>query len=170
LADWHSISTITNTDPNGFSALVSNAGEFTKRTISRAPTEIYVRGIPTCGVLRTTTLFKSIVLVATGSGIGPCLAVLSAKKIPCRVLWIVPTPEETFGRDIIDSVLDCDPKAIIHNTTTQGKPDMNLMTYQLWKESGAEAVYVVGTKDSTTTLVYAMETKGILAYGTIVNS
>jgi hypothetical protein len=169
-ADWHSVSTITNTDANGFSLLVSNAGEFTKRTISRAPTSIYVRGIPTCGVLRTTTLFKSIVLVATGSGIGPCLAILSAKKIPCRVLWIVPTPEETFGKDIIDRVLDCDPKAIIHNTATQGNPDMNLMTYQLWKESGAEAVYVVGTKESTTSLVYAIETRGVPAYGAISES
>jgi len=170
LADWHGFATITNASGIGFSLVISNAGDFTKRTIARAPTHIYVRGIPTCGVLRIATLFKSIVLVATGSGIGPCLAVIIAKKIPCRILWTAPNPEETFGKDIVNSVMDCDPKAIIHNTRTQGKPDMNLMAYQLWKESGAEAVCVISNKRFTTGIVYAMETRGIPAYGAIFDS
>ncbi|KAH8689764.1 hypothetical protein GQ44DRAFT_744820 [Phaeosphaeriaceae sp. PMI808] len=172
LGDWHGFATITNPGPEGkgFSCIVSNAGDFTKRTISRAPTSIYVRGIPACGVLRIATLFKSVVLVATGSGIGPCLAVILAKKTPTRILWTAPNPEETFGRGIINSVLDCDPKAIIHNTRTQGKPDMNLMAYRLWKESGAEAVCVISNKRFTTSIVYAMEARGIPAYGAIFDS
>jgi ferredoxin-NADP reductase len=115
-------------------------------------------------------LFKSVVLVATGSGIGPCLSVIIAKKTPCRILWTAPNPEETFGKDIMDSVLECDPKAIIHNTRTQGKPDMNLLAYQLWKESGAEAVCVISNKRFTTSTVYAMESRGIPAYGAIFDS
>ncbi|KAF2683283.1 acetyl-CoA synthetase-like protein [Lentithecium fluviatile CBS 122367] len=170
LGDWHGFATITNPNGKGFSLVVSNAGDFTKRTISRAPSHIYVRGIPACGVLRIATLFKSVVLVATGSGIGPCLAVILAKKIPCRILWTAPNPEQTFGKEIIDSVLDCDPKAVIHNTRTQGKPNMNLLAYQLWKESGAEAVCVISNKTFTTRIVYAMETRGIPAYGAIFDS
>ncbi|KAF2645841.1 nonribosomal peptide synthetase 12 [Massarina eburnea CBS 473.64] len=171
LVDWHGFATITNPKPGkGFSLIVSNAGDFTKRTISRAPSHIYVRGIPACGVLRIATLFKSVVLVATGSGIGPCLAVILAKKTPCRILWTAPNPEETFGKDIVDSVRSTDSKAIIHNTRTQGKPDMPLIAYRLWKESGAEAVLVISNKRFTTQVVYAMESRGIPAYGAIFDS
>ncbi|KAH7132411.1 hypothetical protein B0J11DRAFT_226607 [Dendryphion nanum] len=170
LVDWHGFATITNPNGKGFSIIVSNAGNFTKRTIDRAPTSMWVRGIPACGVLRIATLFKSVVLVATGSGIGPCLAVILAKKTPCRILWTAPNPEQTFGKEIIDSVLETDPKAIIHNTRTQGKPDMSLMAYKLWKESGAEAVCVISNKTFTTRIVYAMESRGIPAYGAIFDS
>lgn len=171
LVDWHGFATITNPNGGGFSLVVSNAGDFTNRTIQRAPTSIYVRGIPTCGVLRIATLFKSVVLVATGSGIGPCLAVILAKKIPTRILWTAPNPEETFGREIIESVLDCDPKAVILNTRTmQAKPDMVLEAWKLWKESKAEAVCVISNKKLTTRIVYGLESRGIPAYGAIFDS
>lgn len=170
LVDWHGFATITNTNGKGFSLVVSNAGDFTARTIERAPTSIWIRGIPACGILRIATLFKSIVLVATGAGIGPCLAVILAKKTPCRILWTAPNPEETFGQGIVNAVLDTDPKAIIHDTRTMGKPDMSLLAYRLYKESGAEAVCVISNKGFTTRIVYAMECRGIPAYGAIFDS
>lgn len=170
LLDWHGFATITNPSGKGFSLIVSRAGDFTGRTIERAPTHIYVRGIPACGVLRIATLFKSVVLVATGSGIGPCLAVILARKVPCRILWTAPNPEQTFGQDIVDSVKTTDPNAIIWNTRTQGKPDTSLIAYRLWKESGAEAVCVISNKKFTTKIVYDMEARGIPAYGAIFDS
>ncbi|KAF2854716.1 acetyl-CoA synthetase-like protein [Plenodomus tracheiphilus IPT5] len=172
LIDWHGFATITNEgpSPNGFSLIVSRAGDFTGRTISRAPTHIWVRGIPTCGVLRIATLFKSVVLVATGSGIGPCLAVILARKVPCRILWTAANPEQTFGKEIMESVLKTDPRAVIHNTRTQGKPDMSLMAWRLYRESGAEAVCVISNKRFTTKVVYDMECRGIPAYGAIFDS
>ncbi|KAH6612737.1 nonribosomal peptide synthetase 12 [Boeremia exigua] len=176
LIDWHGFATITNPktlkNPNatGFSLIVSRAGDFTGRTIERAPTHIWVRGIPACGVLRIATLFKSVVLVATGSGIGPCLAVILAKKVPARILWTAPNPEQTFGKEIVDSVLDTDPNAVIHNTRTMGKPDMSLMAYRLWKESGAEAVCIISNKKFTTKVVYDLEARGIPAYGAVFDS
>ncbi|KAF3005817.1 hypothetical protein E8E13_008103 [Curvularia kusanoi] len=176
LVDWHGFATITNPktakNPNatGFSLIVSRAGDFTGRTIETAPTHIWVRGIPTCGVLRIATLFRSVVLVATGSGIGPCLAVILAKKVPARILWTAPNPEQTFGKEIVDSVLDTDPHAIIHNTRTMGKPNMSLMAYQMWKESGAEAVCIISNKKFTTKVVYDMEARGVPAYGAIFDS
>jgi hypothetical protein len=166
----HGFATITNPNGGGFSLIVSRAGDFTGRTIDRAPSQIYVRGIPTCGVLRIATLFKSIVLVATGSGIGPCLAVILAQKVPCRILWTAPNPEETFGKEIVDSVKTTDPHAVIWNTRIQGKPDMSLLAYKLWKESGAEAVCVISNKRFTTKVVYDMECRGIPAYGAIFDS
>lgn len=172
LVDWHGFATITNQGPNakGYSLIVSRAGDFTGRTIERAPTHIWVRGIPACGVLRIATLFKSVVLVATGSGIGPCLAVILAQKVPCRILWTAPNPEQTFGKEIVDSVKATDPHAVIHNTRTQGKPNMSLMAWQLYQESGAEAVCVISNKKFTTKIVYDMEARGIPAYGAIFDS
>jgi ferredoxin-NADP reductase len=121
-------------------------------------------------VLRIATLFKSVVLVATGSGIGPCLAVILARKVPCRILWTAPNPEKTFGQEIVDSVKTTDPHAVIWNTRTQGKPDTSLLAYKLWKESGAEAVCVISNKKFTTKIVYDMEARGIPAYGAIFDS
>ncbi|KAL1610980.1 hypothetical protein SLS59_000617 [Nothophoma quercina] len=176
LVDWHGFATITNpkttTNPHatGFSLIVSRAGDFTGRTIERAPTHIWVRGIPTCGVLRIATLFRSVVLVATGSGIGPCLAVILAKKVPARILWTAPNPEQTFGKQIVESVLDTDPNAVIHNTRTMGKPNMSLMAWRMWKESGAEAVCIISNKKFTTKVVYDLEARGVPAYGAIFDS
>ncbi|KAI8935857.1 hypothetical protein NX059_007374 [Plenodomus lindquistii] len=172
LQDWHGFATIANPGPRatGFSSIVSRAGDFTGRTISRAPTHIWIRGTPTCGVLRIATLFRSVILVATGSGIGPCLAVILAGKVPCRILWTAPHPEQTFGKEIVDSVVKADPYAVVHNTRTQGKPDMSLMAWRMWKESGAEAVIVISNKTFTMKVVYDLESRGIPAYGAIFDS
>ena len=170
LRDWHGFATITNANGKGYSLVVSNAGDFTKRTINTAPTHIWVRGIPACGVLRIAPLFRSVVLVATGSGIGPCLAVILAKKVKCRILWTAPNHEQTFGKALVNEVLETDPNAVIHNTRTMGKPDMPMLTWKLVKESGAEAVCVISNKMFTQKIVYAMESRGIPAYGAIFDS
>jgi len=170
LTEWHAFATITNPKEKGFSVLVSNAGDWTKRQIDTAPTKIWVRGIPTCGVIRISTLFKKVVLVATGSGIGPCLPVIYAKKIPARIFWSTPKPELTFGSDIINAIKDADEDAVIHDTKTMGRPDMVAITYRLLKESGAEAVVVISNQKLTQLVVYAMEARGIPAYGAIFDS
>jgi hypothetical protein len=172
LLDWHGFATITNPGPNptGFSLIVSRAGDFTGRTISTPPTHVWIRGIPASGVLRIAPLFRSIVLVATGSGIGPCLAVILARRVPCRILWTAANPEITFGKHIVDSVRRTDPNAIIHNTRTMGKPDMSLLAWRLYRESGAEAVCVISNKRFTRSVVYDLEARGVPAYGAIFDS
>ncbi|KAF4545955.1 Nonribosomal peptide synthetase 12 protein [Lasiodiplodia theobromae] len=170
LVEWHAFATISEPGKRGFSLVVSNAGDWTKRQIDRCPTELYVRGIPACGVLRIAPLFKSVVLVATGSGIGPCLPVILAKRVPCRIFWSTPHPEKTFGEEIVRAVYDTDPQAVVHNTRTMGKPDMVAISYRLWKESGAEAVCIISNKKLTQKVVYGMEARGIPAYGAIFDS
>ena len=170
LTEWHAFATITDPKEKGFSVLVSNAGDWTNRQIQAAPTKIWVRGIPTCGVIRISTLFKKVVLVATGSGIGPCLPVIYAKTIPARIFWSTPKPEQTFGNDIINAIKDADEDAVIHDTKTMGRPDMVAITYRLLKESGAEAVVVISNQKLTQLVVYAMEARGIPAYGAIFDS
>lgn len=76
MREWHAFATVTEPDKPGFSIVVSRAGDWTGRTIENPPTRIWTRGVPASGVLRMAPLFNKIVLVATGSGIGPCLPVI----------------------------------------------------------------------------------------------
>ena len=178
LVEWHAFATVAKPGVDGFSLVVSNAGDWTKRQIGRAPEKLWVRGVPACGVLRIAPLFKQIVLVATGSGIGPCLPVLLAKKVPMRVFWSTPNPEDTFGEEIIASVRGADPDAVIWNTRKQGKPDMIRETWKLVVESGmmhsgefrVEAVCVIANKNATESIVSSMEGRGMAAYGAIFDS
>jgi hypothetical protein len=177
LGDWHGFATMINTDrgddirtSRGYSVIVSRAGDFTGQIIDTAPTHIWRRGIPTSGVLRIATLFKSVVVVATGSGIGPCMSIFPYKQIAMRILWTAPNHEKTFGPSIVNEVRRRDPNAVIHNTKELGKPDMSLLTYNLYRESGAEAVLVISNKRFTQQIVFDMEKRGIPAYGAIFDS
>ncbi len=170
LKEWHAFAAFTKPGGTGFSVVVSNAGDWTKKQIQRPPSKIWVRGIPTSGVLRVATVFRKIVLVATGSGIGPCLSVIYSRQVPCRVLWSTPHPLETFGAEITNAVKEADPDAVIHNTRTMGKPDMVALAYQLYVESEAEAVVVISNPVLTKKLVYGMESRGVPAYGPIWDS
>ncbi|KAI9789787.1 MAG: hypothetical protein M1816_005828 [Peltula sp. TS41687] len=170
LKEWHAFAAFSKPNCSGFSVVVSNAGDWTRKQISKPPNKLWVRGIPTSGVLRVATLFKKVVLVTTGSGIGPCLSVIYSGSTPCRVLWSTPHPLETFGKEIISAVKQADPEAIIHNTRTMGKPDMVALTHMLYTESGAEAVVVISNSTLTKQVVYEMESRGVPAYGPIWDS
>ncbi|KIM34873.1 hypothetical protein M413DRAFT_391037 [Hebeloma cylindrosporum] len=174
LLEWHAFATIPDEDENGkingFSVVVSNAGDWTKETIMKPPTKLWVRGYPLHGLLYTSRLFERIVVVATGSGIGPCLSLLYANVTPRRVLWSTPHPETTYGPKIMNSVLKADPDAIVWNTRKLGRPDMVALTYQLVLESNAEAVFIISNPKVTRKVVYGMETRGIPAYGAIFDS
>ncbi|KAH7317167.1 hypothetical protein B0I35DRAFT_410253 [Stachybotrys elegans] len=176
LTEWHAFATIPDVDPesgqvNGFSVVVSNAGDFTKKQIMN-PTErkLWVRGAPLHGLLYTSKLFRQIVVVATGSGIGPCLSLMYAGATPLRVLWSTRNPETTYGPTVVNAVQRADPKAVIWNTTTRGYPDIVLETYKLVKESNAEAVFIISNPKVTDKVVFGMQTRGIPAYGAIFDS
>lgn len=174
LTEWHAFATIPDEDENGkingFSVVVSNAGDWTNKIIKNPPKKLWIRGYPLHGLLYTSRLFKRIVVVATGSGIGPCLSLLYADVTPRRVLWSTPNPDATYGPKIMNSVLKADPDAIIWNTRELGRPDMVALTYQLVLESNAEAVFIISNPKVTRKVVYGMETRGIPAYGAIFDS
>lgn len=116
LKDWHSFASIPSPTGHGFSTIISNAGDWTHRMISHPPSTLWTRGIPTYGVLHLAPLFHRIVVVATGSGIGPVLSLLEARNIPCRVLWSARDPINTYADEIVDAVFTADPRALIFDT------------------------------------------------------
>ncbi|KAI9797375.1 MAG: hypothetical protein M1835_001042 [Candelina submexicana] len=170
LKDWHAFATITEPTNNRFSMIVSNAGDWTKRQIEKQPTSIWVRGAPIYGVLKAVALFRKVVVVASGSGIGPCLALFVDSNVPTRVVWSTRTPKQTYGQGIIDAVHKADRNAMIIDTTTDGRPDMVAISYRLYKESGAEAVFVISNPKLTRKIVYGMESRGVPAYGPVFDS
>jgi hypothetical protein len=174
LLEWHAFATVPDEDENGkingFSVVISNAGDWTKEIIMNPPKKLWIRGFPLHGLLYAARLFKRIVIVATGSGIGPFLSLLQPNITPRRILWSTPHPEATFGANVMNSILKADPDAIIWNTRTLGRPDMVALTYQLVLESNAEAVFIISNPKVTKQVVYGMETRGIPAYGAIFDS
>jgi NAD(P)H-flavin reductase len=170
MVEWHAFAAIPSASGRGFSIIVSRAGDWTKRIIERPPTSIWTRGTPASGVLAIAPLFKKIVLVATGSGIGPCLPVIMERRVPCRIVWSTKNPARTYGQKIIDAVQETDPDAVIWDTDSQGRPNLVALAYQIYRESGAECVCVISNSSTTAKTVYELESRGVPAFGPIWDS
>lgn len=112
--EWHGFACIPTPNEKGFSLVVSKAGDWTNDKIVKPPTHLWVRGVPCYGVLRIAPLFRRIVFVATGSGIGPCAPVIFAQRIPIKLLWTSPNIRETFGDELVDAVLKSSPGAVVY--------------------------------------------------------
>jgi NAD(P)H-flavin reductase len=114
LKEWHAFATIREPGRSGFSLIVSRAGDWTSKVIDNPPTKLWVRGIPTHGFLRVVPLFRRMILVATGSGIGPCANAIFEDRIPVRLLWASPNARETFGDEFVDQLLRYAPDAVLY--------------------------------------------------------
>ncbi|KFA68354.1 hypothetical protein S40285_02485 [Stachybotrys chlorohalonatus IBT 40285] len=177
LMEWHSFATVPaprpeNGRPAGYSLVVSNAGDWTRTTIQQPPKHIWVRGVPTCGVMRIATLFNRVVLIATGSGIGPVLGHIqeSTERTPTQLIWSTKDPEQTFGEELCNTIRSKVPDAVIWDTKSQGRPDLVKMGYNLAKSFEAEAVIIIANEKITKKVVYGLETRGVPAYGAIWDS
>ncbi|RGP71640.1 non-ribosomal peptide synthetase [Fusarium longipes] len=171
LIEWHSFATIPNPEANryakGHSLVVSNAGDWTRSCIQNPPSTIWVRGVPTCGVMRISTLFNRVVVIATGSGIGPLLGHIVKRPCPTQLIWSTTRPETTFGEELVGQVRDAIPDAVIWDTKAQGRPDLVRMGYNMAKNFDAEAVIIIANEKITKKVVYGLETRGMPAFGAI---
>ena len=174
LRDWHSFASFTDQfdSPNTkFSVLVSEAGDWTKDCIANPPKCLWKRGVPTYGFGYVFRMFERIIVVTTGSGIGPCLSFLEDEKRPAmRVVWQTKSPLKTYGSRTLDLAKKLDEKPVVIDTSVSGRVDMLPIVLKLYKEFDAQAVCVISNMPVTKGLVYALETRGIAAYGPIFDS
>ncbi|MCJ1357869.1 MAG: hypothetical protein MMC33_007865 [Icmadophila ericetorum] len=174
LGEWHSFACIPSATPgSGGSLIVSDAGDWTRRTIDSPRKHYWTRGIPTVGVLCMTQLFRRVVIVTTGSGIGPTLGTASRLRrsvTSCHILWSASGPRQTFGETIVKEVLEVDAKAVIIDTKVFGRPDLVQLAYELYVKSNAEAIFVVSNKATTQRCVFELGSRGVPAYGPIWDS
>lgn len=112
--EWHGFATVPEPGKKGYSLVVSRAGDWTAKQIDNPPSSLWVRGVPAFGVLRIVPLFRRVVLVATGSGIGPCAPTIFEQRVPMKLLWTSPNVRETFGDKLVDSILEKSPDAVIY--------------------------------------------------------
>lgn len=172
LMENHAFATIPNPDNKmGYSVIISNAGDWTSKIIANPPSHIWMRGAHTMGVSRIGLLFKPVILAATGSGIGPTLSFLQAyPHWPCHVVWSATYPEETFGKEIMNTVLRADPKAVIVCRKMTGRYAMHELACAAYRRFEAEAVVLISNPMETRRTVYELEARGIPAYGAIFDS
>lgn len=128
------------------------------------------QGHPDRGVGNIDKLFRKVVWVATGSGIGPCLPHLLAADTPSLLVWSTRHPRQTYGDALVDEILAVQPDAVIWDTDAAGKPDLLALTYQAYVQSGAEAVICISNKKTTWQIVEELEMRGIPAFGAIWDS
>ncbi|KAK3392827.1 hypothetical protein B0H63DRAFT_456675 [Podospora didyma] len=173
-ADWHSFASFPDrfdTPTTQFSCLVSKAGDWTRSAINEKPTHLWKRGVPTYGFGYVMRMFPRIIVVTTGSGIGPCLSFLGDENRPMmRVVWQTKSPLATYGPRTLDLVRRMDPDPIILDTSITGRVDMLPVVLRLFKQFNAEAVCVISNPKGTKGLVYALELRGVPAYGPIFDS
>lgn len=170
LLEWHSFANVPSPGETGYRLTISRAGDWTGKFIDEKPSHVWVKGIPTAGVGNVDKLFKRVVWIATGSGIGPCLPHLLSQEVPAHLVWSTRTPRETYGDQLVDEILDVQPNAVIWDTNANGRPDLVKLAYEAVQDFDAEAVIVISNQKLTRLVVYEMESRGIPAFGAIWDS
>ncbi|KAL4891176.1 hypothetical protein BDV59DRAFT_182704 [Aspergillus ambiguus] len=171
LQDWHGFATFPDPDGKSFSCLVSKAGDWTSACIKNQPTHLWKRGVLIYGFAYAMRVYKRVVVVTTGSGIGPCLSFLGDDNRPdLRVVWQTRAPLRTYGQEILNLVSKMDANPVIIDTNSSGRTDMVPIIRQLAKEHNAEAVCVISNPFVTKKVVYELESTGVAAFGPIFDS
>jgi len=168
---WHHFANVPAAPGTpGYRMLVSRAGDWTADLVDEPPSHVWVRGIPAVGVANVRKLFTKVVIVATGSGIGPVLGHLLDTSVPARLVWVTKHPRRTYGDAFVDEIEAAQPDATIWDTDALGKPDVLQLAYAAYAESGAEAVICVSNRTVTWQVVHGLERRGIPAFGPIWDS
>jgi len=171
LREWHTFATVSTQGQSGYRLLVSRAGDWTSRLIDDPPDRLWVRGVPTrAPIPAIEVMYRRVVYVATGSGIGPMLGLILNSPVPSRLVWSTRSPRATYGDALVDEVLTAHPDALIWDTSVRGKPDLLPMTQGVCRDFAAEAVLVVSNKITTSRLVHGLEQRGVPAFGPIWDS
>jgi hypothetical protein len=116
------------------------------------------------------TLFKKVVYVTTGSGIGPTLGHLIVNDVPAHLIWVTRSPGATYGQPFVNEILAVQPHATVWNTDVHGKPDILRLAYAAYCSFGAEAVICIANRTVTWQVVHGLERLGIPACGPIWDS
>jgi hypothetical protein len=170
LGEWHAFADMPTSDAYTSRMAVSRGGDWSARFIADRPQSVWVRGVPTAGVVTVARLFNRVVWVATGSGIAPCLPQLLCGSTPARLVWVTRNPERTYGPELVREVLAAQPDTILWDTDAHGQPDLAGLAYRVCRETGAEAVICISNKKTTLRLVAQLRQRGMTAVGPIWDS
>lgn len=177
LLEWHAFATIPSDDLTSASILVSAAGDWTRSLIAHPPSTLWLRSPVSANFLTCVPLFTSILLVATGAGIGPMLSLLRSPAVrtmlaahrQVRVMWTVRSPEAVHWQFVQDAIRSVDPTPKIFDTVA-GRPDVAFEAGFMARQCGIEAVMVVSNPKTTYAVVEEVKMWGGAAYGATFDS
>lgn len=177
IMEWHAFATIPNLDGESAYIVISQAGDWTKAMIQHPPTHIWIRKPAAMNFLAFSPLFNSLLLVATGAGIGPMLSLLRSPTIAdmkrqgrtIKVMWCVYDPEAPHWQFVQDIIRAIDPDPRIFDSK-KGRPDVAGETTYMMEEAGLEAVMVVSNPKVTREVVESVKGWGGAAYGAVFDS
>jgi NAD(P)H-flavin reductase len=172
LNEYHAFAVIPEPhEAPGFSILVSNAGDWTSDLIRHPRSSLWIRQITAFGVVSVVKLFSPVVVIATGSGIGPCLSMFTALlDHQFRIVWSTRNPVRTYGTGVLNSVRAADPNATIIDTDAQGRQDIVSLAENKFRETRAEAIVIISRAGTTKKVIRAMKRKDIPCFGPIFDS
>jgi hypothetical protein len=170
LGEWHAFADMPSPDADASRMAVSRVGDWTARFIADRPESVWVRGVPTAGVVSVARLFHRVVWVATGSGIAPCLPQLLCDPTPARLVWVTRNPERTYGPELVGEILAAQPDTLLYDTDAYGQPDLAGLAYRVCRETGAEAVICISNRKTTLRLVAQLRQRGMTAIGPVWDS
>ncbi|KAJ4375889.1 hypothetical protein N0V83_001167 [Neocucurbitaria cava] len=177
LMEWHAFATIPSDD--GFTAniIISQAGDWTRNLIKNPPQRIWIRKPATANFLAFTPVFNSVLLVATGAGIGPMLSLLQSPAVAkmktegrqVRVMWCVYDPDAPHWKFVQEVIRKVDPMPKIFDSK-QGRPDVVFEAMYMKHACDIETVMVVSNKKVTDEVVREVKAHGGAAYGAVFDS
>ncbi|KAH8711991.1 hypothetical protein GQ44DRAFT_752326 [Phaeosphaeriaceae sp. PMI808] len=177
LREWHAFATIPANDGFTASIIVAAAGDWTTNLIHNTPPRLWMRKPALKNFLTLAPLFNSVLLVATGAGIGPMLSLLCSPAMAqmqaagktVRVMWCVYNAHAdhwAFVREIIYAV---DPVPVFVDSKS-GRADIAFEAKVMARECGVEAVMVVSNRVITGEVVRECKADGGAAYGAVFDS
>ncbi|KAF2631454.1 hypothetical protein BU25DRAFT_437239 [Macroventuria anomochaeta] len=176
LTEWHAFATIPVTDTTA-KIIISRAGDWTASIISCPPTQLWVRHPPTLNFLTFAPLFNSLLLIATGAGIGPMLSLLASPAVThmraqgrkVKVMWCAYDPYAPHWAFVLDAVWEVDKEARVWDSKV-GRPDVASEARYLAMSEGIETVMVVSNPKVTKDVVDECKIAGLAAYGAVYDS
>ncbi|KAI0479433.1 hypothetical protein GGR56DRAFT_665164 [Xylariaceae sp. FL0804] len=154
LTECHAFATIpaddvdpaSGNDVRGFSSVVvSRTGDWTARQIRQGGGGMGAGHEERRLWVRDAPLHGLLYTSKLSGASGPCLSLLFADETPRRGLRSTRDPRPTY-------------------------PEMVCETWRLVRESGVEAVFAISNPEVTEKVVFGMQTRGIPAYGAILDS
>ncbi|KAL5117040.1 hypothetical protein ACEQ8H_004999 [Pleosporales sp. CAS-2024a] len=196
LCEWHPFATFPDPTGQGASMVISNAGDWTHnmisttqrqsamsqhaarvtgrstRTAAQVTMSFFIKSHPKAGVLSLSLLFPRIIILTTGSGIGPALSSLLERppNQHARLIWSTRSPLKTYGPDIMALVHKADRDAIVLDTDEMGRPDLLDVVRRVAGRESVDAVFVLSNERVVRWVVGGVEQSGGRAYGPIWDS
>ena len=122
------------------------------------------------GANGVSQLFRRVVWVVTGRGIGPTMPLILATQEPVHLVWSARNHRATYGDALVDEILAKVPHALLWDTDERGRPDLVKLAFEAVRDFDAEAVVCISNQKLTRSVIYGLESRGTPAYGAIWDS